>query len=328
MFDILSFDFLGRLDFTTVQILLAGISVICAFLVLFWPWLFQDNLEQRMREIENERERLRKKERARLAEGTANIRLSNEARPFFQAIAEKFRLLKRADDPITALPLRQAGYRGRAPVITYLASQLLVPPLVFPVVLFYLNIVLVDRLPLWTLILIAVVLAYFSMRLPDLYLRNKIIKRREEIEKSWPDMLDLLLLSVEAGMSIEMAFRKVADEIGVQSSEIAEELTLTLAELSFLQDRRQAYDNFAARTNSESVRSVITALLQAERYGTSLGTSLRALAQEFRDMRIARAEKKAAALPPRLTVPMILFFLPVLFAIIMTPAILQVLDAF
>jgi len=328
MFDILPLDIFRQIDFVTLQLILAGISVACALLVLLWPWLFQDNLEQRMREIENEREKLRKKERARLAEGTASIRLTSEARPLFQAIAAKFQLLKRADDPVTALPLRQAGYRGRAPVITYLASQMIVPPVVFPIVLFYLNIVLGDRLSIWILFMIAVVLAYFSMRLPDLYLHNKIIKRREEIEKSWPDTLDLLLLSVEAGMSVEMAFRKVADEIGLQSSEIAEELTLTLAELSFLQNRRQAYDNFAARTNSESVRSVITALLQAERYGTSLGASLRALAQEFRDMRIARAEKKAAALPPRLTVPMILFFLPVLFAIIMTPAILQVLDAF
>jgi tight adherence protein C len=144
------------------------------------------------------------------------------------------------------------------------------------------------------------------------------------MRQAFPDALDLLLICVESGMSIEHAFRKVAGEIGNQSVPLAEEFALCTAELSYLSDRRIAYENLAIRTGLESVKSVSTALIQAERYGTPLGTALRVLAQESRDQRMSAAEKKAAALPPKLTVPMILFFLPVLFVIIMTPALVQV----
>lgn len=317
-----------EIDYNILQIALAAISVISAILVLLWPRIFQDNLEGRMQAIELAREQLRKRERARLAAGTGNIRLTMQARPFFEALVGKFRLLKRADDPATALPLRQAGYRGRGPVVTFLAAQLIVPIVLFPVSFVYLQLILEDRLPAVLILGLAGILSLLSAKLPNIYIKNKIIKRRAEIDKAWPDAMDLLLLSVEAGMSVEMALKKVSEEIGLQSQEVAEELTLTLAELSYLQDRRQAYDNFADRTGSEIVRGVITAFRQTEKYGTSLGDSLRALAQEYRDMRILEAEKKAAALPPRLTVPMILFFLPVLLAVLITPAILQVLAAF
>jgi tight adherence protein C len=135
-----------------------------------------------------------------------------------------------------------------------------------------------------------------------------------------------MLICVESGMSAEAAFRKVSEEIGSQSIELAEELTLTTAELSYLQERRQAYENLSNRTGLEAVKSVMTSLIQAERYGTPLGTALRVLAQENRDIRMNEAEKKAAALPPKLTVPMILFFLPVLFAVIIGPAAIQVMN--
>lgn len=121
-------------------------------------------------------------------------------------------------------------------------------------------------------------------------------------------------------MGIDSSFRKVAEEIGLQSPELAEELSLTTAELSYLQDRRKAFENLRDRTGLEGVKAVVTSLIQAEKYGTSLGQSLRVLAQESRDMRMAEAEKKAAALPPKLTVPMIAFFLPVLFVVILSPA--------
>jgi tight adherence protein C len=134
-----------------------------------------------------------------------------------------------------------------------------------------------------------------------------------------------MLICVEAGMSIETAFKRVSDEIGSQSIPLAEELTLTTAELSYLQERKQAYDNLAKRTDLEGVKSVCLALSQAERYGTPLAQTLRVLSQENRDMRMAEAEKKAAALPPKLTVPMILFFLPVLFVVILGPATIRVM---
>ena len=171
---------------------------------------------------------------------------------------------------------------------------------------------------------VCVVVAYAGFYLPVLYVSNRATKRKASIQKAWPDALDLMLICVESGMSVEAAFRKVADEIGAQSVELAEEFVLTNAELSFLQERKSAYDNLAARTGLESVRSVAQALVQAERYGTPVAHALRVLANESRDQRMNAAEKKAAALPPKLTVPMILFFLPVLFAVILGPAGIQV----
>jgi tight adherence protein C len=158
-----------------------------------------------------------------------------------------------------------------------------------------------------------------------MFLKNRIAKRQLSIKRAFPDTLDLLLICVESGMSIEAAFRKVSEEIGSQSVALAEELTLTTAELSYLPDRRAAYENLAKRTDLDGVKSVCMALQQAERYGTALGTALRVMAQENRDMRMSEAEKKAAGLPPKLTVPMILFFLPVLFIVILGPAAIKVM---
>jgi tight adherence protein C len=168
--------------------------------------------------------------------------------------------------------------------------------------------------------------AYFGMQAPKLFLKNQIARRQLSIKRAFPDALDLLLICVESGMSIEAAFRRVSTEVGTQSVPLAEELTLTTAELSYLQDRKQAYENLAIRTNIEGVKAVCMALMQAERYGTPMGQTLRVMAQENRDMRMSEAEKKAAALPPKLTVPMILFFLPVLFVVILGPAAIRVME--
>ena len=135
-----------------------------------------------------------------------------------------------------------------------------------------------------------------------------------------------MLICVEAGISIEAAFKRVATEIATQSAPLAEELVLTTAELSYLDERRKALENLGDRTGLEAVKSVVQALIQAERYGTPIAQALRVLAQESRDIRMTEAEKKAAALPPKLTVPMILFFLPVIFGVILGPAIIQVMD--
>lgn len=173
-------------------------------------------------------------------------------------------------------------------------------------------------------IAMAVGAAYIGIKLPELFLKNVTDKRQQSIKRAFPDALDLLLICVEAGMSIEQSFRKVAVEIGTQSVPLAEELQLTTAELSFLQDRRQALENLSLRTGLEGVKQIVTVLIQAEKYGTSLGQALRVVSQESRDNRMMEAEQKAASLPPKLTVPMIVFFLPVLFAAIMTPAGIQI----
>ena len=156
------------------------------------------------------------------------------------------------------------------------------------------------------------------------FVTNVISRRQDSIRKAFPDALDLLLICVESGMSMEAALLRVSGEIATQSVELAEELSLTTAEMSYLQDRRKAYENLGIRTGIDNVRSVVTSLIQAEKYGTPLGQSLRVLAQDGRDQRMGEAEKKAAGLPPKLTVPMIIFFLPVLFAVIMGPAGIQI----
>jgi len=167
--------------------------------------------------------------------------------------------------------------------------------------------------------------AYAGMQAPYFFLKNRIAKRQLSIKRAFPDALDLLLICVESGMSIETAFKRVSTEIGTQSIALAEELTLTTAELSYLQDRKTAYENLAKRTDLDGVKSVCMALQQAERYGTPLAQTLRVMSQENRDIRMSEAEKKAAGLPPKLTVPMILFFLPVLFVVILGPAAIRVM---
>jgi tight adherence protein C len=166
---------------------------------------------------------------------------------------------------------------------------------------------------------------YAGFYLPNVFLKNLVHKRQASIVQAFPDALDMLLICVQAGMSIEAAFGKVSKEVGNQSLELAEELSLTTAELSYLQDRRIAFENFGKRTGIAGIKAVATALIQAERYGTPVGQALRVMAKESRDMRMSEAERKAAALPPKLTVPMIVFFLPVLFVVILGPAIIQVM---
>jgi tight adherence protein C len=160
-----------------------------------------------------------------------------------------------------------------------------------------------------------------GIKAPELFLKNKTSKRQKELERAFPNTLDLLLICAESGISIEHAVRKVSQEIGMESVSMAEEMGILAAEMSYLAERRIAFENLNLRTGLESIRSLITVLSQSEKYGTPLGAALRVLSQESRDQRMSMAEKKAAALPPVLTVPMILFFLPGLFAAILTPAV-------
>jgi tight adherence protein C len=272
-----------------------------------------------------EREEIRARERARLAAESKRAKLRSEPKAFMRQIVDRFNLQKALVDAKTINLLRTAGLRGQAPMVAFLFARLVLPLVLFGVALFYLFGVTDINQPFVVKLLIAVVVAYLGFYGPVLYLSNKRQKRQTSIRRAWPDALDLLLICVESGMSAEAAFRKVSEEIGAQSVPLAEELTLTTAELSYLQERRQAYENLGLRTGLDAVRGVMTSLIQAERYGTPLGTSLRVLAQENRDERMTAAEKKAAALPPKLTVPMILFFLPVLMAVILGPAAIQII---
>ena len=217
-----------------------------------------------------------------------------------------------------------AGFRGPAHYVTFLFARGVTPILMFVGAVLYVFVISHMEKSLPVKIGICVGAAYLGLQAPMIFLKNAISKRQLQIKRAFPDALDLLLICIEAGMSVEVAFRKVAAEIVQQSVALSEEFTLTTAELSYLQDRKVAYENLAKRTGLEGVKSVCLALQQSERYGTPLGQSLRVMAQENRDMRMNEAEKKAAALPPKLTVPMILFFLPVLFVVILGPTGIKV----
>ena len=307
------------LDPKLLTVVFAAIAAGATVLTLAMPYVVNDTLPKRMKAVAFEREKIRQRERERLASSGGKVTLRQSPKAYMKTIVENFNLSKWVGQEDARTMLLQAGHRGQAPYVTYLFFRMVMPVVALAFAVFYIYVVLNLDEPAMVKIGISIGAAYFGMISPNLFLRNKIQRRQLSIKRAFPDALDLLLICIESGMSIEAAFRKVSEEIGSQSVALAEELTLTTAELSYLQDRRQAYDNLSRRTGLEGVKSVCLALQQAERYGTPLGTAMRVMAQENRDMRMAEAEKKAAALPPKLTVPMILFFLPVLFVVILGP---------
>ncbi|MEN9709121.1 MAG: hypothetical protein RIQ68_1529 [Pseudomonadota bacterium] len=284
------------------------------------PYLVPDPLQQRMKSVALERERIRQRERDRLARGRV---LRPEEKPFIKSFVALFHLSKWLGIENAPLKLAAAGFRGAAAENMFVFFRAVVPISFFLLGIFYLFFVNDMGYSAMARISALIALLYIGIKMPEIYLDKVTRERRETIRRAFPDALDLLLICVEAGISIEHAFRRVSEEIGRQSVALAEELTLTTAELAFLPDRRIAYENLARRVNVDSVRQIVTVLNQAERYGTPLASALRTVAQESRDMRMAEAEKKAAALPPKLTVPMIVFFLPVLFVVILGPAVSQ-----
>jgi tight adherence protein C len=315
---------------TNPQVLIAVFAAIAVFATAFTlvqPLFERDRLAGRIKAVALEREEIRARERARLANEAKRASLRNEAKPFMRQVVDRFNLRKALADDNTVGRLRMAGFRGQAPLVVFLFARVTLPLLFFVIALSYMLFVMELDKPMSIKLVIALGFAYLGFYAPNLYVTNIVSKRQLSIKRAWPDALDLLLICVESGMSIVAAFRKVSEEIGQQSVELAEELTLTTAELSYLPERRQAFENLGTRTGLETVRSVMTSLIQAERYGTPLGNALRVLAQENRDQRMTDAEKKAAALPPKLTVPMILFFLPVLMAVILGPAAIQITRA-
>ena len=307
-----------------LSMIFAAVAAGATVLTLAMPLIAGDALPKRMKSVALEREKIRQRERERLARGEKVV-LRASPKQYMQDAVERFNLKKWVGQEEAREKLIQAGYRGEAPYVAFLFFRMITPVIALVFGALYVFVILELNWPTSLKVGACILAAYIGMQVPYLFLKNRITKRQLSIRRAFPDALDLLLICVESGMSIEAAFKRVSEEIGSQSIALAEELTLTTAELSYLQDRRQAYDNLAKRTDLEGVRSVCVALQQAERYGTPLGQTLRVLAQENRDMRMSEAEKKAAALPPKLTVPMILFFLPVLFIVILGPAAIRVM---
>ena len=288
-----------------------------------------DQMKARIKRVALERERMRAEEMARLRGSGGNQQDQRSirrvaSREYMRNIVDRFSLQKLFADDKTVETLAMAGYRGQGPLTTFVFLRFMTPFALFLLGFAYLSLTIFSDRPLWMNAVYALFLGLLGAYLPVLLLKNRTIKRQQSIRRAWPDALDLMLLCVEAGMSIEHAMKRVSKEIGLQSPELAEELTLTTAELSFLEDRTRAYDNLGRRTGLDNVKAVMTALIQADRYGTSVGSSLRVMAEEGREQRMMDAEKKAASLPPKLTVPLILFILPTLFIVIISPALIRV----
>ena len=301
---------------------IAGILAFATIVTLGLPMLERSALGTRVKAVSERREELRAKYQAGLKQRGS---LRPEPITFMKQTIDRLNLAKALESQDTREKLSQAGLRGQAPLITFMFFRFVMPFIAFAAALFYFFLVTHFA---WSHLLkfgAALGIGLLGFYLPDMFISNLIQKRQQSIMRAFPDALDLMLICVEAGMSIEAAFTRVAAEIGSSSVELAEELGLTTAELSYLPERRQAFENLAKRCGHNGVKAIASALNQAEKYGTPLGQALRVTAQENREMRMQEAEKKAAALPAKLTVPMILFFLPCLFVVILGPAIMKIM---
>ncbi|MCR6643941.1 MAG: type II secretion system F family protein [Terricaulis sp.] len=312
-------------DPMTIAAVLGAGACFATIVTVAAPIMAEDKLGSRLKEVAKRREELRKRSRADLNKGAGSLQ-HKDANQLAKNLVNKLQLQKAlADDTLTEKLIR-AGLRGHAAQTMFYFYRAALPIGFGVAALLY---VLFFAAPDMTLqikalaVMGGVVLGFYA---PNLYLKNLADNRKQKIMQAFPDSLDMLLICVESGMSIEVALGKVGQEIAPASVELAEELALTTAELSYLPERRMAYENLARRTDHPGVKSVAMALTQAEKYGTPVGNALRVMAKENRELRLSEAEKKAASLPPKLTVPMIVFFLPVLFAVIIGPAMIQISD--
>ena len=305
--------------------IVSGLAALLCFgtvVTIAAPALKGDKLEGRLKSVATRREELRRRSRQQIKDASLRRQDNNALRN----IMEQLQVRKLLEDPKVIDKLAQAGFRGPKPVTTFYFFRFVMPFALAMMGLLYFFGLHAVNWPAQLRFIACFVLFTAGYYAPNVYVKNVAGKRLKSIMAVFPDALDLLLICVESGMSIEAAIQKVGVEVGSSSIELAEEMSLLSAELSYLPERRQAFDGLARRTNHPGIKSVTTAMTQAERYGTPLGGALRVMAKENREMRIAAAEKTAAQLPAKLTVPMIVFFLPVIFIVILGPAIIKVQD--
>jgi tight adherence protein C len=309
----------------TADNLLVVLLSFLAFTVVISVWfglVERDPMESRARQIASRREELK----SNLLREKAQAKRRVESVGFMRRVVQTLQLMQ--DQQVNKLRdrLAQAGCRSRDAVIVFLFFKA-VTPVAFGIISFIAFYVfnIGQFQPGINLLLVcgACLLGFLG---PDLYISNETTKRQQRLSKSLPDGLDLLVICAESGLSLDAALERVSKELGGASPELAEELQLTSVELGFLPERRHALLNLNRRTNLSAIRGVVNTLVQTEKYGTPLSQSLRVLANEFRDQRLLRAEEKAARLPATLTVPMIVFILPVLFIVLVGPAVISVMD--
>ena len=310
-------------NFRTALILISAASTFFTVLTFGNGTANRYRLQRRMRAVREERERIRR-QLSQEARGAPHIALTSGLT--LRVLIDRLNLFRLVEEIQSRVMLRQAGYRTQRHVLIFVVARLATPFALF--ILAYGFFWLANDFGFGNLLKFVIASGMFAVGFyaPVLYLRNLIQKRQYEIRKHFPDALDLLLICIEAGQSVEVAFNRIATELASDAPVLAEEFTVTTAELSYLQDRRRAFENMGERIGLSHVRTICSGLIQSEAYGTSLSQVLRTMAQESRTDRLLAAEKKAAALPPKLTVPMVIFFLPGLFVVVLGPALISVLD--
>ncbi|WP_221793129.1 type II secretion system F family protein [Aquisediminimonas sediminicola] len=318
-------------DVALVGTTLAGVATLAIMVAIYAATTVRDPMAKRVKMLNDRRDELRAGiTKVATATGRrAKLVRKNQHTDWIKAVLERFQMLQGEQLRAAQIKLMQAGIRSKD-----LAVAVIFGRLVLPIVIgggMAIGVYVLDWFPLWSplkqfmLVAGSLIVAY---KAPDIYVQNKVQKRSDAIRKGLPDGLDLLVICAEAGLTVDAAFGRVARELGKAYPELADEFALTSIELSFLTERRQAFENLSMRVNFDSIRGVVSTMIQTEKYGTPLASSLRVLSAEFRNERMMRAEEKAARLPAIMTVPLILFILPVLFIVILGPAACSISDAF
>lgn len=316
-------------DVIVAGTLLAGIAAMAIMLAIYAAITVRDPMTKRVKALNDRREQLKA---GIITAGTrkrASIVRRNQTTDTIRTFLESLKVLQDSQLKVVQQKLAQAGIRKKEWGVAVILGRMIGPIVLGGIAA--LVIYGINYFPDWGSFkrfggfAVMVIMGYKG---PDIFVANLVGKRTKEIRKGLPDALDLLVICAEAGLTVDAAFSRVARELGRAYPELGDEFALTAIELSFLTERRQAFENLAYRVNLESVKGVVTTMVQTERYGTPLASALRVLSAEFRNERMMRAEEKAARLPAIMTVPLILFILPTLFIVILGPAACSISDSF
>jgi tight adherence protein C len=316
-------------DVILVGSILAGVAAMAMVFAIYTAVTVRDPMAKRVKALNARREELKSGIVTSKARKRQSLVKRSETTDKVKDTLASMKVLQESQVKIIQQKMAQAGYRNKEFAVVVIMARM-----VLPIVLGFIGVVVLywtDTFPEWGsfkrfMAFAALVVAGYKG--PEVYLKNKSNKRTDAIRKGLPDALDLLVICAEAGLTVDAAFNRVAKELGRAYPELGDEFALTAIELSFLTERRQAFENFAYRVDLDAVKGVVTTMIQTERYGTPLASALRVLSAEFRNERMMRAEEKAARLPAIMTVPLILFILPVLFIVILGPAACSISDAF
>ncbi len=316
-------------DVLWIGSILAGLAAVAVLFAVYTAVTIRDPMQKRVKALNDRREQLKAGIMTQSAKKRASLVRKNETTDKMKEMLNTLKVLQQSQLETIQQKLAHAGIRNKELGIVVIFARMVLPIVLggTAVILLYGVNFFPDWSPLKRLIGFAAMLG-LGYKGPELYIQNIISKRTDAIRKGLPDALDLLVICAEAGLTVDAAFNRVARELGRAYPELGDEFALTAIELSFLGERRQAFENLAYRVNLEAVKGVTTTMVQTERYGTPLASALRVLSAEFRNERMMRAEEKAARLPAIMTVPLILFILPVLFIVILGPAACSIADAF